>query len=46
MAKEKEQKYKLNADIQAFLNSDQTQNIINSSVSAKEAQSKIKQFLS
>jgi hypothetical protein len=32
--------------MQAFLNSDQTQNIINSSVSAKEAQSKIKQFLS
>jgi DNA gyrase/topoisomerase IV subunit A len=45
-AKSKEQAAKLNADMQAFLNSDQTQNIINSSVSAKEAQSKIKQFLS
>ena len=45
-AKSKEQAAKLNADMQIFLNSDQTQNIINSSVSAQEAQSKIKQFLS
>lgn len=36
---------KLNAEIQDFLNSDKVQNIINNSVSAEEAQSKISSFL-
>ena len=35
----------LNKEIQDILNSDQLQNIINSSVSKKEAQSKINSFI-
>ena len=39
------QKQKLNQEIQAILQSDQVQNIINSSVSKEEAQSRINTFL-
>lgn len=42
----KKQTDDLNKEVQDFLNSDRIQNIINSSVSKEEAQSKIKQFLS
>ena len=45
IAKKKEQADKLNAEVQAFLNSDEVQNIIDSSVSKEEAQSKISSFL-
>jgi adenylate kinase family enzyme len=44
-ARSKANAKKLNAEIQDFLNSDKVQNIINNSVSAKEAQAKITQFL-
>lgn len=44
-ARSKANAEKLNAEIQDFLNSDKVQNIINNSVSAKEAQAKISQFL-
>jgi adenylate kinase family enzyme len=44
--KSKKLKEKLNLEIQEFLNSDLTQNIINSSVSKEEAQSKINEFIS
>ena len=43
-ARSKAQKAKLNQDIQDILQSDQIQNIINSSVSKEEAQSKINAF--
>ncbi len=45
IAKKEEQAAKLNAEAQAFLNSDEVQNIIDSSVSKEEAQSKIISFL-
>ena len=45
LAKKKEQADKLNAEVQAFLNSNEVQNIIDSSVSKEEAQSKISLFL-
>ena len=45
IARSKANAEKLNAEIQDFLNSDKVQNIINNSVSAKEAQAKISQFL-
>ena len=45
LAKKKEQEDKLNAEVQTFLNSDEVQNIIDSSVSKEEAQSKISSFL-
>lgn len=45
LARSKAQKAKLNQDIQDILQSDQIQNIINSSVSKKEAQSKINAFI-
>lgn len=44
-ARSKANAEKLNAEIQDFLNSDKVQNIVNNSVSAKEAQAKISQFL-
>ena len=44
-ARSKAQKAKLNQDIQDILQSDQIQNIINSSVSKEEAQSKINAFI-
>ena len=44
-ARSKANAEKLNVEIQDFLNSDKVQNIINNSVSAKEAQAKITQFL-
>jgi len=46
LARSKSQKAKLNQDIQDILQSDQIQNIINSSVSKEEAQSKINAFKS
>ena len=45
LARLKAQKAKLNQDIQNILQSDQIQNIINSSVSKEEAQSKINAFI-
>lgn len=45
MARSKANAEKLNAEIQDFLNSNKVQNIVNNSVSAKEAQAKISQFL-
>ena len=45
LARSKAQKDKVNKEIQAILQSDQVQNIINSSVSKEEAQSKINAFL-
>ena len=45
LARSKAQKAKLNQDIQDILQSDQIQNIINSSVSKEEAQSKINAFI-
>jgi len=45
LARSKVQKAKLNQDIQDILQSDQIQNIINSSVSKEEAQSKINAFI-
>ena len=45
LAKSNAQKAKLNQDIQDILQSDQIQNIINSSVSKEEAQSKINSFI-
>jgi hypothetical protein len=44
-AKSKEAADKLNAEMTTFLNSDQTKNIINSSVSKEEAQTKINKFI-
>jgi hypothetical protein len=46
IARSKDNAAALNAEMQDFLNSDKVQNIIDSSVSKEEAQSKIKQFLS
>ena len=46
LARSEAQKAKLNQDIQDILQSNQTQNVIDGSVSKEEAQSKIKQFLS
>ena len=45
LARSKAQKAKLNQDIQDILQSNQIQNIINSSVSKEEAQSKINAFI-
>ena len=45
LARSNAQKAKLNQDIQDILQSDQIQNIINSSVSKEEAQSKINAFI-
>jgi adenylate kinase family enzyme len=45
LARSKAQKAKLNQEVQDILQSDQVQNIINSSVSKEEAQSKINAFL-
>jgi len=45
LARKKQQADKLNAEVQAFLDSDEVQNIIDSSVSKEEAQSKISSFL-
>ena len=45
IAKSKEQAAKLDAEVQEFLDSGEVQNIINSSVSKEEAQSKISSFL-
>ena len=45
LARSKAQKTKLNQEIQDILQSDQIQNIINSSVSKEEAQSKINAFI-
>ncbi len=45
LARSKAQKTKLNQEVQDILQSDQVQNIINSSVSKEEAQSKINAFL-
>ena len=45
LARSKAQKAKLNQDIQDILQSDQIQNIINSSVSKEEAQNKINAFI-
>ena len=45
LARSRAQKEKLNQEIQAILQSDEVQNIINSSVSKEEAQSKINTFL-
>jgi hypothetical protein len=45
LARKKEQEAKLNAEVQAFLDSGEVQNIIDSSVSKEEAQSKISSFL-
>ena len=45
LVRSKAQKEKLNQEIQDILQSDQVQNIINSSVSKEEAQSKINTFL-
>lgn len=45
LARSKAQKAKLNQDIQNILQSDQIQNIINSSVSKEEAQNKINAFI-
>ena len=45
LARSKAQKDQLNKEVQAILQSDQVQNIINSSVSKEEAQSKINAFL-
>ena len=45
LARSKAQKAKLNQEIQDILQSDQIQNIINSSVSKEEAQSKINAFI-
>ena len=44
--KSQQAKEKLNSEMQELLNSDLTQNIINSSVSKEEAQSKINEFIS
>ena len=45
LARSKAQKAKLNQEVQDILQSDQIQNIINSSVSKEEAQSKINAFI-
>jgi predicted ABC-type ATPase len=45
LARSRAQKEKLNQEVQDILQSDQVQNIINSSVSKEEAQSKINSFL-
>ena len=45
LARSRAQKEKLNQEVQDILSSDQVQNIINSSVSKEEAQSKINTFL-
>ena len=45
LARSRAQKEKLNQEVQDILSSDQVQNIINSSVSKEEAQSKINSFL-
>ena len=45
LTKRKQQADKLNAEVQAFLDSGEVQNIIDSSVSKEEAQSKISSFL-
>ena len=45
IAKKKQQEDKLNSEVQAFLDSGEVQNIIDSSVSKEEAQSKISSFL-
>jgi adenylate kinase family enzyme len=45
LARKKEQEAKLNAEVQAFLDSGEVQNIIDSSVSKEEAQSKISSFI-
>ena len=45
LARSKAQKAKLNQEVQDILQSDQVQNIINSSVSKEEAQSKINAFI-
>ena len=45
LARSKAEKAKLNQDMQDILQSDQIQNIINSSISKEEAQSKIKAFI-
>ena len=45
LAKKKEQSDKVNAEIQSFLDSGEVQNIIDSSVSKEEAQSKISLFI-
>lgn len=45
LARSKAQKEKLNQEVQDILQSDQIQNIINSSVSKEEAQSKINAFI-
>ena len=45
IARSRAQKAKLNQEVQDILSSDQVQNIINSSVSKEEAQSKINSFL-
>jgi len=45
LARKKEQEAKLNAEVQTFLDSGEVQNIIDSSVSKEEAQSKISSFL-
>ena len=45
LARSRAQKQKLNQEIQTILQSDQVRNIINSSVSKEEAQSKINTFL-
>ena len=46
LARSKAQKAKLNQEVQDILQSDQIQNIINSSISKEEAQMRIAQFLS
>ena len=45
LTRKKEQEAKLNAEVQSFLNSDEVQNIINSSISKEEAQAKISSFI-
>jgi adenylate kinase family enzyme len=45
LARSKAQKAKLNQEVQSILQSDQIQNIINSSISKEEAQSKINAFI-
>ena len=45
LARSKAQKAKLNQEVQGILQSDQIQNIINSSISKEEAQSKINAFI-
>jgi len=45
LARSKASKAKLNQEVQDILQSDQIQNIINSSISKKEAQGKINAFI-